>query len=94
MVDFQLDAAHGEQKKPGLGPPRPHEVADPEFPFPDAGRFRPGQRIFYAFVIHGVSRMPSKSTRVELEKFRLFKSVQWAGSNPGAVTAARSPREI
>jgi hypothetical protein len=32
--------------------------------------------------------------RVELEKFRLFKSVQWAGSNPGAVTAARSPREI
>ena len=54
-VDLQLDAAHGEQKKSRLGPSRPHEVADPELPFPDARRLRPGQRIFYAFVVHGDS---------------------------------------
>ena len=39
-IDLQLDAAHGEQEQPRLGPSRPHEVADPELPLPDARRDR------------------------------------------------------
>src|SRR5260221_8597007 len=64
-VDLQLDAAHGEQQKPRLGPSRSHEVADTELPFPDARRLRPGQRIFYALVIHGHSRMPPAPMQME-----------------------------
>ena len=51
-VDLQLHAAHGEQEKPCFRPPRSGEIADAELPSPDPRRFRPRQRIFYAFVIH------------------------------------------
>src|SRR3954454_3685425 len=73
-IDPQLDTAHGQQEKPCLGLSRPDQVADPKLPLPEPRGFRPGQRIFHAFVIHGNLPLPSAITGVELRS----SGVPWA----------------
>jgi hypothetical protein len=80
-VDLQLNATHGQQRKPCFRSSRLHEIADPELPFPDLRRFRSRKRIFYAFVIHGIGHVihgsgqhVARTNRGGTEKFHPFNS--------------------
>src|SRR5690242_15754583 len=80
VIDPQLDAARSQQQKPSLGLSGPDQVADPKLPLPEPRSFRPGQRVFYAFVIHGNLPLPSAVTGVELRS----SAVSWAGNTCAA----------